>query len=336
MAFQTADGFWEWLPAPEIDTDAQTITINMSHFTDISNVKGIQLRPPDKIIAPGDTVILIPRICYEPKVIFGNTSSANPHGYVCNTDIGEDLAPLVPPDKISNWSVNGIPGGNATVGTVVAEQHQPDPHSVSDYRAIYTAPDIAPTPNTVAVSAEVEMGDGSKTLIVSNITIAFPKTYKGDLSFEIAPVGQGITITGKAQITWNLFEELSTVRRYLPSGSINATILSQDCKPLSVTVAIESGSPKYPIGTLTMYSGVSPYADHYWFGFNGGGPIILQCGDKTVYLEAAALLNVMVGSCTSPTDDLLPIDSEFHLKGNNAGCGPRGLTVSDWTFDKVN
>jgi hypothetical protein len=46
------------------------------------------------------------------------------------------------------WSVNGIVGGNATVGTIVSTATPNGPNS-----ALYTAPASVPSPNTVTVNA---------------------------------------------------------------------------------------------------------------------------------------------------------------------------------------
>jgi hypothetical protein len=59
----------------------------------------------------------------------------------------------------ANWSVNGVAGGNATVGTINAS-------------GMYTSPAAFPTPNTVTVMAVLQ-ADATKTANAS-ATIAFP------------------------------------------------------------------------------------------------------------------------------------------------------------------
>ena len=72
----------------------------------------------------------------------------------------EDLAPL---GTFTNWSANGITGGNGTVGTVAKLNAQGS-------RAKYTAPASVPAANPVAVSVVAQGRRGSTTL-ASDITI---------------------------------------------------------------------------------------------------------------------------------------------------------------------
>lgn len=65
------------------------------------------------------------------------------------------------------WSVNGIPGGNAGVGTI-------------DASGVYTAPAILPSPATVSVKA-TSAADTSKTS-------AAAVTITGDVSVSVSPV----------------------------------------------------------------------------------------------------------------------------------------------------
>lgn len=59
----------------------------------------------------------------------------------------------------ANWSVNGVAGGNATVGTINAS-------------GMYTSPSSFPTPNTVTINAVLQ-ADTTKTATAS-VAIAFP------------------------------------------------------------------------------------------------------------------------------------------------------------------
>lgn len=63
---------------------------------------------------------------------------------------------------VRDWSVNGIPGGDALVGTVAVEE---------DRRALYTAPAVAPQPPAVAVSTEYRGLEGERVLLVANILV---------------------------------------------------------------------------------------------------------------------------------------------------------------------
>jgi hypothetical protein len=72
-----------------------------------------------------------------------------------------------------NWSVNGIPGGSATVGTV-------------DAGGVYTAPAILPAPASVSVQA-TSAADSSKTS-ASMVTIT------SDISVSVSPVAMPVEL----------------------------------------------------------------------------------------------------------------------------------------------
>jgi len=79
------------------------------------------------------------------------------------------------PNPAVNWSVNGVPSGNATVGTITA---------TGTDTALYTAPAVAPNPGSVAISATC-LADTSKSAQVS-ATIQ-PCTLNGTIGY-VAPV----------------------------------------------------------------------------------------------------------------------------------------------------
>lgn len=63
---------------------------------------------------------------------------------------------------VRNWSVNGTPGGDGTVGTVAISE---------DKTAIYTAPAVPPNANPVAVSAEYMTPQGELVMLIANIRV---------------------------------------------------------------------------------------------------------------------------------------------------------------------
>jgi hypothetical protein len=173
-AFQTADGYWQWAGDATVDTAAKTVSIGSSHFSDWSLVKGLQIRPPSKTVKVNGSVGLKVVGCYDP-------SSPDPRGYKCDDD--DELTILNP---VSEWSVNGRPGGGGVFGTVLG----------SGATATYTAPATEPIPSTVAVSARVDRG-AKVTRVVSNITIV-EDSWTGTASSTSA------VISVTAQVIWTL------------------------------------------------------------------------------------------------------------------------------------
>ena len=227
-AFQTNAGYWQWLGTPVIDETAHTVSITTTHFTDFSLVKGYQLQPGSKTLQPKATQALEMMICYPRSVADGDPQ---PLAYACDgTGAQSDV---VAPALISEWSVNGIAGGNSTVGTV----------SGSGPHATYTAPATKPSPATVAVSARVDLGTRGKVLVVSNITIADSANgYTGTI--EYSSTGSSYT----AVVTWTEWNDGDdTTRSYRPTGTITADITAQDCNPIHAT------APIVDLGNLVVY-----------------------------------------------------------------------------------
>jgi uncharacterized protein (DUF1800 family) len=85
------------------------------------------------------------------------------------------------------WTVNGVAGGNSTIGTIAAN-------------GTYTAPLTLPTPNTVTVTAtsvEDPTRSGSATVTLENsipvISSVTPTTYTANTVFEMTVNGTGFT-----------------------------------------------------------------------------------------------------------------------------------------------
>ena len=197
-AFQTAAGFWQWLGTPTIDSAAKTLSISTTHFTDFSMVQGYRLRPLSATLKVNQSLALQVVYCYPPPVEPGD--DLTPLGLSCNTPAPQSgLSPLL---FVNEWSVNGSVGGNGTVGTV----------SGNGASATYNAPAKNPSPNTVAVSARVNLGTKGKTLVVSNITIG--DSWTGTASFK-----DDVVNTASAEITWTLASRENNIAMYTATGT---------------------------------------------------------------------------------------------------------------------
>jgi len=317
-AYQTATGFWQWLSTPTVDSVAQTVSVSTTHFTDFSMVQGYRLQPLSKTLKVKETLALQVVYCYPPPV--APDDDLTPLGLSCNTPAAQGgLAPLV---FISEWSVNGTLGGNATAGTV----------SGNGFSATYTAPATKPTPNTVAVSARVNLGTKGKTLVVSNVTITdSATTYTGTVNFSIN-LGGGVTSSGTANVTWTQFEDLGDTRRYVPSGTITGDFTLPGCDTLHATVPIEATVPGGVGQTLVVYTASnSAFANSYHFGLaaDQNTKLTFTCGKTTV--QAPAPTVIVVGVCTSGAADLQPFTNEAQLSGTYS-CLATGLVNATWNF----
>ena len=199
-AFQTATGFWKWLGTATTNTAAKTASVNSSHFTDFSSVRGLQIRPPKKTVKPNATVALEVRMCYGTNVDDDGLANL---GHDCDTDQG------LPGDfVVDRWAVNSVPGGGGSIGTVVG----------SGVGGTYTAPSVAPTPPTVAVSARVRVtGLSGSDLVVSNITIA-------EDSWTGTGKSTSDAIDASAEVIWTRESMVDNVATYRPSGVASVTV----------------------------------------------------------------------------------------------------------------
>jgi hypothetical protein len=240
-AFQTADGHWQWLGAATADTTAKTVSVSSSHFTDITLVKGLQIRPPSATVPVNGRVTLQVRVCYSGATSSDDDELASPAQDCDATDQS-----VVPTLSVNEWSVNGRLGGGGVFGTVVGRGAV----------ATYTAPATVPIPNTVAVTARVHnplKPPNSKTLVVSMITIVQDKWTGTASTTATGPTGN---IVSSAEVTWTIKTIINNVVTYTPSGT--AHLVQPPC-----SLNPDSGPINPAAGTgLTIDYNVDPPTYH--------------------------------------------------------------------------
>ena len=120
------------------------------------------------------------------------------------------------------WDVNGIPGGNATIGTIV---------NTSADTAQYTAPTNSPSTNPVTVHAVAGAATVSATVtIVSAVTVT------------IAPSGVSVAITQRTTLTPTVINTPNTAVTWAVDGIPNGNaVLGQICQTGSVPCIAPTG-----------------------------------------------------------------------------------------------
>lgn len=159
IAYQDAKGVWYSSVRPTVNTNAMTVSVATTHFSDWSLSVGVQILPNAARVKVGQSLPLSVMVC-ERDVVDENDELIVPM-------FGEMLGCAASPLNSFNttkWSVNSVEGGSAVHGTVVADADR------WSGKATYTAPATKPTPNGVAVSALHNFMDGPQ-LLVANITI---------------------------------------------------------------------------------------------------------------------------------------------------------------------
>jgi hypothetical protein len=182
IAFQDSHGLWEWQDNVALDTTGKRLTVMTNHFSDWSNIQGLQLRPGAATVKVKGQVNLVATSC-----IASGKYSAVFLRYKCGT-VSDELAPLGV--KSATWSVNGKAGGSGTLGTVKGDAES----------AVYTAPARKPTAGKSVVQVSVVASvRGKKTLLVANITITGGYHVTG--SFKDANSGLVCAGTVSASVT---------------------------------------------------------------------------------------------------------------------------------------
>jgi len=178
IVFQESDGSWKAMLESALHSDAKTVTVETSHFSDwsLGRFVDLTLNPISKTVKKGEKVELAVTGFYKSDKV----------------SIDDYLAPLIISDdqhlfnltldhskwRIIGWTLNGAksPVSNNNGALVSTEK-----------TASYTAPSIVPKPNVVAVTVQLETsGDGKSTFyLTSKITI-----YESDLYLMVEFRGQ--------------------------------------------------------------------------------------------------------------------------------------------------
>jgi hypothetical protein len=154
IAFQDEARLWHVYKEPTVDPAQKTLSIQTTHFSDWSMVAEAQLMPHTARVQVGQPLQLQVMHCerYEEELFIDLIAYCDP-------------SPLDAYSS-SHWAVNGVEGGGAQFGSIVADADR------WSGKATFTAPATKPTPNVVSVSVQHALGpDPAFQLLVSNITI---------------------------------------------------------------------------------------------------------------------------------------------------------------------
>lgn len=242
VASQNADGIWELHEDLQLDTDTRTAWVEVNHFSDWSLVTGALLSPGSVTLRTGEW--------QEFSVVF------------CERVLGDDgLTPLVAQCRSSevirnlvrNWSVNGVPGGNGTVGTIAL---------MGDRKALYTAPPAAPQPPVVAVSGQYTTPQGEQITLVADVRVqaglCTPNGIAGSCSFDLVQVdGKALPYEDLPRDPWENPEVITGGR---------LTLMDFDGDGVGSWTLRHVWVEKRPVGDLEQFV---QYAGDFTSGANG-------------------------------------------------------------------
>jgi hypothetical protein len=238
VAYHDDKGQWRSLKSVNRDGAAHTVTVATPHFSDWAKTAGLKLTPPSASIQPGQSVNL-------------RLDSCEAKDDPTDPELSQLVLTCVQVAESAVWAANGVAGGDGASGTVT-EVHPGD--------AAYVSPNVTPAKNPVAVSAEVAQTDGSKLLVVSNITVgghpSFTGTSRTDTTIDGGSSGITKTVVD-ASVRWT-WDETDNV--YHATGSLE--IHYDYTAPTCTTTAQQAGVVSGRDGTLSLIdfgSGTTSY-----------------------------------------------------------------------------
>ena len=136
-----------------------------------------------------------------------------------------------------NWSINGIAGGNGTLGTI-------------DANGMYTAPEFPPAPNSITISA-VETSNTSR-LGNASVTLNNPVPQLTSVApLEVAQGSFTITLTGLhfAQTAVAYMGTTALTTTYVSSTQLTATGTATSAQAGTQTITVHNPAPGASIST---------------------------------------------------------------------------------------
>ena len=323
------------IPIPDKGPDDELAPLITS--SDPSNLLGLQVRPPNATLMAARSITLNIKHCFS-----YNPESGQAH-IECDERFLKDNADQYNKlinFKASKWSVNGIEGGNNVIGHVTV--NGPD-----GKEATYTAPDNAPDPATVAVSAEIASQGRSKVLVQANITI-IKKAVLVSVKFSGTREegGETINYAGTASLNYVRADVFNGGVRYdLEPHSVDSHVRIDKWDTTSDSVHCHlkrpaiSPSPMVPYtGNFFIYTNLNSYVMGALIEMVGN----LECqdGDST-HIEEVTPRILLTTSKGPPDPGFQPIGKDGSFKGKSTLTMPldedneEGVKQSmEWTAKK--
>ncbi|WP_207421344.1 hypothetical protein [Desertivirga brevis] len=144
IAYQDKKGVWRAIGGTQLDKTNKKISVNTTHFSDWSFFELLYMIPVHTTVEPGGSVDM--KVVCDPDLLAP---------LVPGKEYGINEAEPIPASRVKKWTLSGA-------GTLQADGS----------KAKYKAPGTTPDPNTVAISAEIDMNQLGKFLVVGHVTIA--------------------------------------------------------------------------------------------------------------------------------------------------------------------
>jgi hypothetical protein len=271
------------------------------------------------------------------QVITVTITPSNPQTVQVNDSVGPYTATVMgDTNQTVNWAVNGIIGGNSTIGTMIT-----DPENLS--QELYIAPGTIPNPPTVKVTA-ISVDDPNAVSNADSVTIENqqqqPQVQIDPLPYPLPPGGNEqvyavVTNIANHTVNWTLTipqSEGGGVCTTATCGTVNpaqtddepTTYTAPTNQPDGWVVDITAASLTNPTANATAPIEIS--AEGYaQISISPAQPPPIQAGSGQELTFTVSIIN---DPANSPVQWSLGCASEAD---NGEWCGSPGLGNGDWT-----
>ncbi len=326
IGYHDGEGYWRWLSNAVTNPAARSVSVGVSKIAaaaagagrdalapdggrqDYSMLSGLVLTPSSASVKEGESLQLTIKECLPPKVVPLEPDPLEPLVFECDT---------YPFYKVptSFWAVNGVAGGNGTFGTVDGFMTH----------GTFTAPSKAPSPPTVAVSAQV-----SQYLTYHNLSLISQVTIGGGLhgTFtlnESSPTGVRFSARGEAELTPFVSDANGVAYDMTGTITVDASFpfYGQTCS------CVDSRTKPIP-ADATFSIQRKPTLGQRWVMGAVSWNFVCNPGSVPMFVFIQYLVS-QAQNCSQPV--WLPLSDERHPTGSfNYTCG-QGFTVDgSWDF----
>ncbi len=221
VARQDAEGYWEELDTTR-DAATGTVTVTTTHFSHYSPTLSLYLVPAATSVEVEAFKAFEVWICSSE---YRDPSSGRRAAF-CKRWQSASAA-----RSLGDWSVNGVVGGNATVGTATYT----GPGAMS-----YEAPAKVPADNPVKVSVSVRnYRDKPVAPLVGRVRVTGKGLpYDGTVTWENGYYGAGDGSRSTARVHLAVARTLTHSVDYSVTGSVDVDFRSPDCAPVTLTLPV--------------------------------------------------------------------------------------------------
>ena len=240
---------------------------SLAKAQDLTALEGWQIRPDYTVLKPGQSMILKAAYCISDQGVTNTGAKL----YDCDD---ADVTPLIGESTVTDWSVNGIPGGNSEYGTIKKSDN------TSEFgQALYTAPSRKPALETVQISAIVLPDKiGEKIMVVATVVILDPeRTYFGKVRASGTMHDMQLTAEGSLVLK----ETMPNTGSYSTiAGSLRVQLVT-DCGVASGTVPISGDMQLWTHKVDRNEIGPGIYGDSYYLAIMPE-PLEVACQGMTL------------------------------------------------------